>query len=289
MKCVVCDADVPSLDACERALVRSNVRKFKDEKFEIWRCPGCGSIHAKDDVDLAHYYAGYPIFSAELNWMLNIVYASLLKRLTHAGLPPGARILDYGCGSGAFVKYLQASGYPETTGWDAYAEAYRNPAALERTYDCVVSQDVIEHVDDPRALLARFDELTVPGGIVSVGTPDASAIDLGDADDYIHTLHAPFHRHILSADALRKCGEARGWTIDRFYSTMYNNTLFPTMNPRFVLHYVRAHDDTFDLVTEPIRMSGLRIWSPLTPFFALFGYFFDRHTDIQFVFKKPNA
>jgi hypothetical protein len=25
----------------------------------------------------------------------------------------------------------------------------------------------------------------------------------------------------------------------------------------------------------------------MTPFYALFGYFFDRHTDVQVVFKKP--
>jgi hypothetical protein len=69
---------------------------------------------------------------------------------------------------------------------------------------------------------------------------------------------------------------------------MYNNTLVPTMNPRFVLHYVRCHDDVFDLVAEPVRISA-RMLSPATPFFALFGYFFDRHTDIQVVFRKPEG
>lgn len=285
MDCVVCGAK-PSAEALERATVRSNVRKFREETFGMWRCPSCRSIHATDSVDLAHYYTGYPIFSADLNWMLNIVYGSLLKRLARAGLGKGARVLDYGCGSGALVKYLQANGY-EATGWDAFAEAYRNPAALETIYDCVVSQDVLEHAEDPIDHLRRLDSLLAPGGVVSVGTPDAEALDLSNADDYIHTLHAPYHRHILAAPALRKAGEALGWVVDRYYSTMYNNTLFPTMNPRFVLQYVRAHDDCFDLVTEPIKLSGFRIWSPATPFYALFGYFFDRHTDIQFVFKKP--
>lgn len=285
MDCVVCGAKAPA-EALEHATVRSNVRKFREEKFRVWRCPSCRSIHAAERVDLAHYYAGYPIFSADLNWMLNIVYGSLLKRLTRAGLTKGARVLDYGCGSGALVKYLQANGY-EAKGWDAFAEAYRDPAALESVYDCVVSQDVLEHAEDPNDHLRRLDALLAPGGVVSVGTPDAEALDLSNADDYIHTLHLPFHRHILAAPALRKAGEALGWVVDRYYPTMYNNTLFPTMNPRFVLQYVRAHDDCFDLVTEPIKLGSFRIWSPATPFYALFGYFFDRHTDIQFVFKKP--
>jgi hypothetical protein len=148
---------------------------------------------------------------------------------------------------------------------------------------------VIEHVDDPHALLGQFAGKIEPGGIVAIGTPDAAALDLADAENYVHALHQPFHRHILSAQALREGGEKLGWSVERYYDTMYNNTLVPTMNPRFVLHYVRCHDDVFDLVCEPVKANSLRLWSPVTLFFALFGYFFDRHTDIMVVFRAPGA
>jgi SAM-dependent methyltransferase len=283
-RCVVCSATVATPADCELASVRSNVRRFRAEAFDLWRCPACSSIHADGDVDLAHYYAGYPIFSDELDWKLDVVYASMLRRLAREGLTRDHRILDYGCGSGALVKYLRARGYDKTSGYDAFAEEYRDPSVLEATYDCVVSQDVIEHVDDPVALLRRFDGMVVPGGLVSIGTPDAAAIDLTRADDFVHTLHQPYHRHILSAVALQTAGESLGWKVLHFYPTMFNNTLVPTMNPRFVLHYVRANDDCFDLITEPMR-APLRLFTPQTLFFALFGYFFDRHTDIQFLFR----
>jgi hypothetical protein len=130
--------------------------------------------------------------------------------------------------------------------------------------------------------------MVVPGGLLSIGTPDAAAIDLSRADDFIHTLHQPYHRHIFSAVALQAAAERLGWSVERFYPTMFNNTAFPTMNPRFVLHYVRTNDDCFDLVTEPIQ-APLRLFTPKTLFFALFGYFFDRHTDVQFLFRKPAA
>ena len=269
----------------EQARVRSNVRRFRDEKFGIWRCTGCASIHAAEQVDLEHYYAAYPIFSAKLDWKLYVVYGNMLRRLKRAGLRPEHRILDYGCGSGVFVKYLKEKGYTQAVGYDAYAEAYRDPAVLKKRYDCVVSQDVIEHVADPLALLRSFDALVEPSGLISIGTPDAAAIDLGDADDFIHTLHLPYHRHIFSSAALRRAAEDIGWKEVEYYSTMYNNTLFPTMNPRFVLHYVRCHDDSFDLITEPPRIN-LRLLSPVTLFWAFFGYFFDRHTDIMFVFRS---
>ena len=46
----------------ESAVVCSNVRAFVLERFWVWRCSLCGSIHAGEDLDLAPYYAGYPFF-----------------------------------------------------------------------------------------------------------------------------------------------------------------------------------------------------------------------------------
>lgn len=267
--------------------MRSNVRAFRDEQFVIWRCSACRSIHAQDDVDLAHYYARYPVFDATLDWKLRTVYGSMLKRLQEGGLKPGDKVLDYGCGKGVLVQFLREEGF-DASGWDRYSEGWTDAGVLQQQYDCVVSQDVIEHVDSPHALLKDLHGMTKPGGIVSIGTPDAAALDLKKPEDFVHALHLPYHRHILSMPALEKAGEQAGFTVVRRYDTMYNNTLVPTMNPRFVLHYVRCRDDVFDLVVEPIAFTW-KMFTPLTPFFIFFGYFFDRHTDIQVIFQKPAA
>jgi SAM-dependent methyltransferase len=285
-RCIVCGA--PRSAQSETALVPCNVRAFRDESFAVWRCMDCKSIHASDEVDLDHYYRGYPVFAAALDWKLDVVYGNLLLRLQRAGLERSHRILDYGCGGGLLVQYLRKRGYEQTVGWDRYGEGYTDPAVLTGRYDCIVSQDVIEHVADPNAMLRQLDGMAEPGAIISIGTPDAAALDLCDPDDYKHSLHLPFHRHILASDALKAAGEKVGWVVEKYYDTMYNNTFFPTMNPRFVLHYVRARDDVFDLVAEPVKLTA-KMLSPMTPFYALFGYFFDRHTDIQVVFKKPRG
>lgn len=283
--CAVCGAARDP--AAESASVRCNVRRFRDEHFEVWRCGQCQSIHAASEVDLPHYYAGYPVFGAELDWKFNVVYGGLLKRLEAAGAQRGGRLLDYGCGNGLLVQYLRGQGFEHVGGYDRFAPGFDDPAALEGRFDCIVSQDVIEHVDSPPALLRSFDEMASPGAVIAIGTPDAAALKLDAPEQYVHALHQPYHRHILSMDALKRAGGALGWEVVGSYDTMYNNTLVPTMNPRFVLHYVRAHDDVFDLVAEPVRLN-LRLLAPDTLFYALFGYFFDRHTDITVVFRKPS-
>jgi hypothetical protein len=119
-----------------------------------------------------------------------------------------------------------------------------------------------------------------------IGTPDASAIDLGDPEDFVHALHAPYHRHIVASAALGKAAEEAGFLVERFYSTMYANTLVPGQNPRFGLHYLRCHDDCLDLLMEPPKL-GRRLFTPAAAFFMFFGYFFDRHTDVMFALRKP--
>ena len=284
--CNVCGR-ASALAGCEQATVRSNVRAFRDERFAVWRCPHCRSIHARDEVDLSHYYARYPRFAQSTEERLAPAYRNFLRRLTRAGLAPGATVLDYGCATGSFVRFLRANGHPDTQGYDAYTEAFARRAVLDVRYDCVVSQDVIEHVPSPNELLASFERLAVPGGLVTIGTPDADAIDLTRPQDYVHVLHAPYHRHIVSRKALCESAQARGWSLVRFHSTMYSNTPLPGQNPRFGLHYLRCYDDCLDLFAEPVRLDSWRLFAPDGLFWLFCGYFFDRHTDVMFTFRTP--
>jgi 2-polyprenyl-3-methyl-5-hydroxy-6-metoxy-1,4-benzoquinol methylase len=274
------------LSECERAQVRSNIRKFAQERFEYWRCPACRTIHAADSVNLAHYYQGYPIYGASQQVKTSITFKNYLKRLKAAGLAKHHRILDYGCGSGAMVKYLQAHGY-SACGYDAYSPAFRDSSVLEQRYDCVISQDVVEHVDSPAEILRTYDRLAAPGALIAIGTPDASAIDLKDPESFVHALHAPYHRHILPHPLLQREAEKLGWRVARYYPTMYTNTLYPGENSRLGLHYLHCHDNNLDLLAEPLKLNAKLVLHPATYLLALFGYFFDRHTDIMFTFRKP--
>lgn len=280
--CVVCGSGAPG----EEAFIRSNVRAFAQEKFAVWRCDSCGSIHARDEVDLAHYYAKYPFFSLPVDWRLKLMYDHQLKRLERSGLRRDHRILDYGCGGGNFVRHLQRAGYENVTGFDEYSKNFSDRAALDIEYDCVLSQDVIEHVPSPGGLLDDFRRLVRPGGVIAVGTPNAAAIDLSRPERYVHALHLPYHRHILSKQALIGAGERRGLKLLRYYPTQYANTLFPFLNSSFYLYYMNLFDNSLDALIEPPRVLPLLLRLPLTLFWGLTGYFFAEETDVMAVFRR---
>jgi 2-polyprenyl-3-methyl-5-hydroxy-6-metoxy-1,4-benzoquinol methylase len=291
LRCNICKQTISS--SVEETSVRSNVRKFRDEKFRIWRCPQCRSVHAADEVDLAHYYREYPFHNIgdtdEVDWMLQAMYRKQWKRLRAAGLRREHAVLDYGCGGGAFVKFLRKQGYANVQGFDEYSQAFGDKRVLEQRYDMIITQDVLEHVPEPWDLLHTLSGLLAPKGTVAIGTPNAEALDLQHPETRVHTLHQPYHRHILSKQMLLSLGKTLGWDLLQYYPTMYSNTLIPFVNQRFLLHYFAMCDDTVDLASEPIQTQNRKLYTPITLFWALFGYFFAPETDVMVVYRKARA
>lgn len=275
--------------AVEVARVRSNVRKFRDDYHAVWRCGHCRSIHATDEVDLGFYYAHYPFHLLGRDVRLSIVYAKQLRRLRRSGLQRTSSLLDYGCGSGAFVQFLRERGFAHACGYDEYNPEMADPVRLRARYDFVLAQDVIEHAPAPLDLLGRLDELARPGGVIAIGTPDAERIDLGRARDFIHTLHAPYHRHIFSRRALELATTARGWTLETSYSTMYTNTGVPFLNEAFYRFYAGLFDDTLDALFGPVDVRALLRQLPRALGIGLFGALASRKTDPMYVFRTASA
>jgi 2-polyprenyl-3-methyl-5-hydroxy-6-metoxy-1,4-benzoquinol methylase len=284
--CILCSAE-SSHGTLERAGVRSNVRAFRDNEYAVWRCGNCRSIHATDDVDLALHYAAYPFHDLGRDIRLSIVYSKLLSRLRRSGLRRSSTLLDYGCGSGAFVEFLRDRGYGGACGYDEFNPEMARPARLSSRYDFVLAQDVVEHVDAPLVLLTRLGDLAAPGGVVAIGTPDAERIELARANDFIHTLHAPYHRHIFSRRALEQATAALGWVLERRYATMYTNTLVPFMNEAFYRFYAGLFDDTLDALFGPVNGAVLLRNLPRALWTGVFGSFASRKTDPMTIFRRP--
>ncbi len=278
--CCICGLDAPPAETAE---VHSNVRPLAETAYALWRCSRCGSIHARDEVDLDAAYAVYPFFHQKMDWTLRSYCRGLLQRLRRIGTTPDDTILDYGCGSGLLVGFLQRKGY-RAVGYDPYSSTHNDPAVLDTQFDVVLAQDVVEHAPEPIAILRRLIDLTRPGGQLVIGTPNAAGIDLARPRKFRHPLHQPYHRHIFSIEALREQCARLGLAERRYWSTPYTN--IPGLSLPMLHHYMDQFDGTIDVLFD--RPDEAAMWrNPKTWWMLVAGYFLCDEADIMLACHKP--
>lgn len=102
--CRICKKESPSP---EFVRVPGATRDVMADTFTVWRCRDCSTLNALEKVDYAKIYKNYPIQRQSYDFFAKRLFSKRLKILIRLGLKPHHTILDYGCGSGHFVRYLR--------------------------------------------------------------------------------------------------------------------------------------------------------------------------------------
>jgi 2-polyprenyl-3-methyl-5-hydroxy-6-metoxy-1,4-benzoquinol methylase len=181
--------------ACPCCGVEGAVRRARFSADEImFGCHSCGHHHlarngSSAPVSYNDHYTGFredPVFQEAVQ---RFVEESLRPLL-----PPGARILDLGCGNGAFMATASAAGYQvrgldssqaavdlcRARGLDASRGDFMDDsvAKLYQGVDLVTLWDVIEHLDAPEAFVRQVARTVRPGGWIFIKTPAIRGLTL---------------------------------------------------------------------------------------------------------------
>jgi SAM-dependent methyltransferase len=137
-------------------------------------------------------------------------------------LPPGAQVLDAGCGSGRtldeLTRYGQVHGMELNPVGAAAARARGHADVREgrieatpfedASFDLVTCLDVIEHTPDDVASLRDLRRVTRPGGWLVVTVPAHPRLW-----SYHDELNLHYRRYTRAT--LRAAAEAAGWRVER--------------------------------------------------------------------------
>jgi SAM-dependent methyltransferase len=119
-----------------------------------------------------------PHRSGHSYWYLKLLLDKMRRVADSESLPPGAKVLDYGCGNKPYrelfvKKFEQYIGADLPGNPDAdiiIGEAGEIPVA-DDSFDCVLSTEVMEHTTDPRFYLQEVGRVTKPGGSLVLSVP----------------------------------------------------------------------------------------------------------------------
>lgn len=137
------------------------------------------------------------------------------------------RWLDVGCSTGAFLEAARRAGI-EAEGIDVSAEAVAQARAAglparqarveelepEKPYGTITAFDVIEHLLDPRAFLARLRGWLVPQGVLALTLPDvASAYPRWLMRSRWFYYNPEEHLHYFSPDTISRLLSEEGFRV----------------------------------------------------------------------------
>lgn len=149
------------------------------------------------------------------------------------------RILDLGCGNGAFANHLAKLGF-EVVGIDpsqsgiaqarlssssvqfVVGSAYDELAKQFGQFDCVISLEVVEHLYSPAAFVKNVFELLRPGGIALVSTPyhgyfkNLCMAITGKLDQHFTALWEHGHIKFWSVRTLTQLLTTAGLSVEKY-------------------------------------------------------------------------
>jgi SAM-dependent methyltransferase len=174
--------------------------------------------------------------------------------------PPGAAILEIGCGTGHNFGMLSAFGHVEAVELDDEARSLaeqrlgrsimtsRLPELAgipDRHYDLIGALDVIEHIDEDVAAVAAIAAKLRPGGKFVMTVP---------AHPWMWSAHdtVNHHKRRYSKKALRKLIEGSPLRLDRI--GYFNSLLFPAAVAERLASKLRGKDSA-DLALPPALLN----------------------------------
>lgn len=163
----------------------------------------------------------------------DLVFGTAVRTIDKA-----SRLLEFGAGTGTLVRMLRSAGFSRVTA----ADILPKPADLDgvewlqrdlndplpvndAAYDAVISTEVIEHLENPRAVMRELGRVLRPGGCLLLTTPNQesvrSLLALLVRGHYVDFLDSSYPAHIsavLRMDLTRMCQES-GFEPPHFFYT----------------------------------------------------------------------
>ena len=233
-----------------------------------------------------------PLLGTELRRLTDArVMAPLVRRLS-----ADARLLDVGCGSGAFLDGVRADTGCHVQGVDVSHLAVETARRLygvdvfegpvtetpfsDATFDAITAWWYLEHVAKPNEAVAAMSRLLKEGGTCVIGVPSYDSVFARRFKDKWYHLDCPRHMCIWTPKTIRRLLSQHGLSVTRIYYDRSPWGLLGSLQYRFY------GDNANPKHRNRIRQSAL-LWLLLLPLTIVVSLL--RRSDIIVVYAKKTG
>lgn len=247
--CPICGQSI--VDNCDQIKDYS----ISQEVFSLCTCNSCQFIFTADapvQAEIGKYYASdvYISHTDSKKGLIENLY-QLVRKKTLAGkrklinqyflLGKGA-ILDYGCGTGAFLHEMKQHGW-KIQGIEPDQGARQKAEQLNKisigspgnlsyfpqaSFDVITMWHVLEHVHDLHQVVEQLKHLLTPNGKLFIAVPNHTSYDAQHYATYWAAYDVPRHLYHFSPFAMKQLMlqhglqviEKKGMWFDSFYVAM---------------------------------------------------------------------
>ena len=230
-----------------------------------------------------------PVTAQLVRWVTNVKITNDIYRQ----LDQKSRILDIGCGAGAFLNRVKTDKNCEVYGVDisgAAVKTAKNSFGLDifngtiteapfedGSFDVITAWWYLEHIPDPHTTAARMGSLLKPGGHCIIGIPNFKSFNAKIFRDKWYHLDCPRHLCIWTPSAIRRLLKEHGLTVTKI---IYDKTPWGLLGS---LQYALFGDNINPKHRNSIRQSFL-LWILFLPWTILVSLL--RKSDIMVVYAR---
>ena len=220
---------LPFFRACRHAGVAPWTRPVPWQTGEVHAgaLPACSLVWLRDPPKPAemhlHYTAAYHKLISAAGETSPVRWEDRKAALTP--YKQSGALLDLGCSSGSFLEFMGSESW-KLYGVEMSAESARTAEERSKaqvfvgdildapfpreSFDVITCFDVLEHLYEPRRVMARVGEWLKPGGIFYVLVPNVNSAEARVFGSYWHGLELPRHLFHYTPASLKFLAESAG-------------------------------------------------------------------------------
>jgi 2-polyprenyl-3-methyl-5-hydroxy-6-metoxy-1,4-benzoquinol methylase len=230
------------------------------ESFEIWECADCTgrfTQNAPSESEIGKYYKAEDYISHSdtskgvVNRLYHVVRNHTLrtkrKLVEKKTVIRHGKILDLGCGIGAFLQEMKSAGWsiegiePDEGARNKARHLYgiiaNSPRHLyylpEISFDAITLWHVLEHVHDLHNDLEQIKKLLKKTGRIFIAVPNYTSYDADFYSQYWAAYDVPRHLYHFSPASMQALMERHGMTVEEIKPMWFDSFYISMLSEKY--------------------------------------------------------